>query len=154
MIRYSPKPKEDYTEVHSGKSYGVGTYSLLDSPEMWNLAYLSFDFDSSVYHKDPDFSTHVRRTCQSKLDGSGPDLVGSALASELIASLLSLPAPRFVYLIENHPVLPNLPMYLAYGPEWLTTIRSRAKICQVEDGPEDVILDLSLAKAVLGRILK
>lgn len=154
VIRYSIKPKEEYIEMHSGKPYGVGTYSLLDTPEMWNLAYLSFDFDSRVYHKDPHFSTHVRRTCQSRLDGSGPDLVGSTPARELVGSLLSLPAPRFVYLIENHPVLPSLPMFQAYGPVWLTTIQARAKLCQADDTPKDFILDISQAKEALERIMK
>lgn len=154
VIRYSPKPKEEYKASLRGSEYGVATYSLIDTPEMWNLAYLSYDFDAQVLHKDPYFSTHVRRTCQTRLDCTGLDLTGSSPARGMVSYLLRLPAPRFVHLIENHPVLPTLPLFTAYGAGWLNTIKDRAKLCQYEDTPREFILDFSDAKAALRKILK
>jgi hypothetical protein len=148
-IRYSPRPKETYQGSLEGTRYGPATSTLLDTQEAWNLAYLSHDFEKVLMHKDPYFTTNVRRTTQTLLDGSGLDLTGSSPLSRHVASLLRAPAPRFVYLIQRHAVLTSLPMYTAYGEAWLATIEARARICGVDDWEPDKISDLTQAKAVL-----
>lgn len=148
-IRYSPRPRETYQGSVEGTRYGPATSTLLDSHEAWNLAYLSHDFEKVLTHKDPYFTTNVRRTTQTILDGSGLDLTGSSPVSGLVASLLRAPAPRFVYLIQRHATLKSLPMYTAYGEAWLATIAARARICCVDDWEPDNISDLTQAKTVL-----
>ena len=127
-MRYSHKPIEDYKAVINGRTYGPASSAILCEPEAWNLAFLSHDFDACFTHSDPYFSTNVRRTVQSKLDGTGPDLVGEYPPTALVQSLLNLSAPRFVYLIRRSPVLETLPMYLAYGPTWVDLIDQRARL--------------------------
>lgn len=148
-IRYSPRPRETYQGSHGGTRFGPATSTLLVSQEAWNLAYLSHDFEKVLMHKDPNFSTNVRRTTQTLLDGSGLDLTGSSPVSCLVASLLRAPAPQFVYLIQRHAILKSLPMYTAYGEAWIATIEERSRICCVDDWEPDNISDLTQARAML-----
>lgn len=138
MLRYSPKPRSAYIKIVGGHAYGAATSTLLDKEDVWNLAYLSHDYEKKVEHNDPHFTTHVRRTCQMRLDGSGLG-VGEP-PSKLVGSLLALPAPRFVFLIRNHPTLRDLPLFVQYGQTWLDTIDARCRICQSGDvtEPEDM----------------
>lgn len=129
MLRYSPKPIEAYTKVLAGKSYGPAHSKLLDTPESWNLAYLSHDYVAEFQHKDPMFTTHVRRTLQTKLDGTGLGIGHDP--TTLVGSLLSLPAPRFVYLLRGNPhLVSTLPLFTAYGETWLATILNRERLCE------------------------
>ena len=89
MLRYSPKPIEAYTKVLAGKPYGPAESKLLDTAQAWNLAYLSHDYDAEFQHKDPMFTTHVRRTLQTKLDGSGLGIGHDP--TTLVGSLMGLP---------------------------------------------------------------
>jgi len=66
-----------------------------------------------------------------KLDGSSLDMAMNPI-SDVVESLLQLPAPRFVYLISRHPLLVKLPIYLAYGYAWLKTTEERSFSCQVD----------------------
>ena len=132
VARYSPKPIQEYDKVLAGKVYGPSTSKLLDTTEAWNLAFLSHDFESDFQHKDPLFTTHVRRTAQTKLDGTGLG-IGQDPAT-LVVSLLTLPAPRFLYLIsQNEKLLESLPLYAAYGDAWLKIIVSRERLCDFDD---------------------
>ena len=133
VIRYSMKPMESYLNT-PGRSGAYACPPLLDTPERWNLAYLSHDYEKTVWHKDPMFAVHVRRSTQTLLDGSGLDLCGMHDARYLVEGLLRLPAPRFVYLIRRHPVLAQLPLYVAYGEAWLDLIEHRSRKCLIEDG--------------------
>jgi hypothetical protein len=150
-VRYSEKPIEEYRQVIGGKVYGPAMSTLLSQSQAWNLAYLSFDFDSHLHHPDPYFSTNVRRTIQSRLDGSGLDLAGLHQPAELVQSMLDLIAPRFVYLIRRSPILESLPMYLAYGPSWVDLIDQRARLVTT-DHYEDPPVEVSLAKAYLAHL--
>jgi len=128
MIRYSPKPRDQYFRRVGGNVYGPAGSKLLDKVEIWNLAYLSFDYDSFLEHPDPLFTTHVRRTAQSRLDGSGA--APNECPTKLVMSLLTLPAPRFTYLVlRNKPLLQSLPLFRAYGATWLQSIVERDKLC-------------------------
>ncbi len=144
VICYSPKPMSTYCQ----------SSVLIDTPERWNLAYLSFDFDSKRYHPDPMFAVHVRRTSQMRLDGEGLDLVQEN-PSACVGALLTLMAPRFVYLIERAPVLNALPLYRAYGDDWVALVQGRARThCFPErDIPEpDIAVTLNHAIAVIARV--
>jgi hypothetical protein len=127
QMNYSPQPRSAYRWIVGGHSYGPATSPLLDTPQAWNLAFLSHDYESRREHPDPNFSTHVRRTTQVRLSGNGIDLTSTE--SGLMGSLLLLPAPRFVYLIKHHPLLPKLPMFEHYGPQWLEVIDKRSRVC-------------------------
>lgn len=129
MLRYSPKPIEDYTKVLAGKPYGPAHSKLLDSPEAWNLAFLSHDYDAEFQHRDPMFTTYVRRTLQTRLDGEGLGIGHDP--TTLVGSLLTLPAPRFVYLLRgNHQLVSTLPLFTAYGANWLANILNRERLCE------------------------
>lgn len=156
VIRYSMKSMESYLKT-PGRSLASAGSPLLDTPERWNLAYLSHDYEKRVWHKDPMFAVHVRRSTQTLLDGTGVDLCGMHDACHLVEGLLRLPAPRFVYLIRRHPVLAQLPLYVAYGEAWLNLIELRSRKCVIEDGLDgDRMLDddpevLIRVKAILER---
>lgn len=152
MLRYSPKPIEGYTQVLGGKPYGPAESALLDSPAAWNLAYLSHDWVSQFQHPDPMFSTHVRRSTQTRLDGTGLGLLEDE--SRLVGSMMAMTAPRFVYLIRRSPALTSLPLYLAYGKSWLDTVDSRARHCEW-GAPEDLNfagLSLEAARFVIAKV--
>lgn len=153
MTVYSPYPRSSYRWVVGGHSYGPATSSLLDTQETWNLAYLSHDYDSKRDHPDPHFSTHVRRTTQWCMDGSGPDLTGIGNRST-VGHLLNLPAPRFVYLIRQHPVLPSLPMFKAYGPTWVENIERRSRLCRADNYDPPLVLDMQEAARLLDAVMR
>jgi hypothetical protein len=69
----------------------------------------------------------------------------------VVAHLLHHPAPRFVHLIKQLPILATLPMYLKYGQSWLDTITERSRWCQADEVPSDNVVDFSDAKALLSK---
>ena len=137
MLRYSPKPRSEYGRLVNGNRYGPSESKLLELPEVWNLAYLSFPYERLTDHHDPLFTTHVRRSTQMRLDGSGLGLAEDP--TTLVGSLLNLPAPRFLYLLEQSPALRYLPMFLNYGQEWLDSARTRARFCEWGAPPDDPV---------------
>lgn len=153
MINYSPFPRSSYRWESNGHSYGPATSSMLDTQERWNLAYLSHNYDNKRDHPDANFTVNVRRTTQWKLDGSGLDISGVS-GKKTVASLLNVPAPRFVMLIKAHPVLHTIPMFTAYGQAWLDTIEQRSWLCHVDgyDHPEPP--SMAEALSVLDRVMR
>lgn len=156
-IRYSRRPLSAYKKTTRTHSYGPATSALLDTQETWNLAYLSHDYEKRLDNADPMFTSYVRRTAQTLLDGSGIDMCAPKDQSLVVGSLLRLPAPRFVYLIRQHPILHKLPLYMAYGDSWLDLIERRSRICLVGDEADtdsaiDNVRDLRQAQAILERI--
>ena len=125
--RYSPYPKEYYTR-HS---------ALLETPALWNLAFLSFDYALRKLHVDPNFEVHVRRTGQTRMSNGELDLCN--LQGDTVSQLLHLPAPQFVKLITAHSVLTKLPLFRAYGQTWVETMLTRSRICHVDLEPDDNI---------------
>jgi hypothetical protein len=136
VVRYSARPREAYDRSSGGRNSGPGDSALLDLTEAWNLAFLSHDFDRQHIHPDFDFTVLVRRTAQTRLDGTGVDLTFLE-APALIASWLRLPAPRFVALVKRHPVLHDLPLFQRYGANWLDTIEQRSRLCHSADDAVD-----------------
>ena len=153
IVRYSDRPMSAYVRKIGTVEIGPATSRLLDTTQAWNLAFLSFDFDAHLDHPDPQFTTLVRRTLQTKLDGSGCDLAIGSPFEAAVGSWLVLPAPRFSYLVKQHRVLVDLPLYQAYGHQWLKTIEERSRICNAEAIPQnDDVSDLTVAKQFLSRI--
>jgi hypothetical protein len=156
VLRYSPRPRQDYQTTAGDFVNGPAASPLIDTTEIWNLAYLSHDFDTTPSHPDPMFTVHVRRTTQTLLDGRGLDLCASQHQDSRVESLLRLPAPRFVHLIRQHTVLSTLPLFKAYGESWLRLIDTRSRICLAGDCPRDAadgidLADLRLAQHHLKR---
>ena len=155
ILCYSPRPLATYKAKGVKIDYGPATSAMLTSPEAWNLAYLSHDFETRLQHPDPNFTVLVKRTVQFRLDGSGSDIVSEGV-SGLFGSLLNQPAPRVVYLLRQHPALTQLPLYVAYGEAWLEVMGQRERLCCAEL-PDDRLLqpeptDLQDARDVLARI--
>lgn len=155
IVRYSDRPLSAYVGKIGTVEYGPATSSLLDTAQAWNLAFLSFDFDAHLHHPDPQFTTLVRRTLQTKLDGSGCDLIIGSPFQGAVGSWLALPAPRFSYLVKQHRVLVDLPLYQTYGHQWLKTIEERSRICNAEAIPQnDDVSDLTAARQFLSQIFE
>ena len=157
--RYSPKPREAYEKSKSGrKTYTAASCQLIEDVVTWNLTYLSHDIESMRLHSDPAFHVLVRRTIQTLLDGSGPDLTRMSDPKTRIEHWLTLPAPRFAYLVRQHPHLSTLPLYQAYGESWLQLIEKRSWLCQYQPDAEpyplgDPFANLEDARLALGRVM-
>lgn len=153
MIRYSPKPRSEYKRMIQGAPFGPSESRLLEPPEVWNLAYLSFPYERLVDHPDPMFTTHVRRSTQMRLDGTGLGL--SEDPTTLVGSLLSLTAPRFLHLLARSPAIATLPLLQIYGADWLNLVHDRARVCEWGAPPDDPYGDGSMlhAKAAIQQAL-
>lgn len=152
VIRYSPRPIDQYRAGNSTREWGPATSSMLKLPAAWNLAYLSHDFEKSLLHPDPNFTVNVRRTIQHRLDGSGADMTDADHVSRRVESLFLMPAPRAVHLLLEHPIVFKLPMYEVYGDLWIKTIRQRSYLCQADESPPDNVVDFTQAKALINRV--
>lgn len=151
-IRYSPRPLEEY--VSQDGKHGPGADQRVDRVEVWNLAYLSFDYERGLLHPDPQFLTRVRRSCQLDVTTGAVDLTFGANGSgteRLLLERLRMPAPWFVnWLLKNKPVMYKTPLFEAYGQSWLATIERRARLCHTHDTePEEPLHDLSQATGLL-----
>ena len=135
--RYSPRPREAYGTVTYGVALGPNASPLLDTPQAWNLAYLTYDFEANPVHPDVGFSTLVRRSTQVRLADGTLGLADEL--KELTGSWLLLPAPRFVYLIRNFKFLSEVPLYQVYGQAWLDNIEARGRLCQAGFGQPDAL---------------
>jgi len=119
-IRYSPYPVTHYPVPAASK------FLAMDE-QAWNLAWLSFDFDNFVAHKDARFSSHVLATVRTVI-GSMVEDVTNDDQDKTLRSFLLHPAPKAVKLILGVKHFEQLPMYRAYGQEWADTILSRSKL--------------------------
>lgn len=149
VIRYSPTSMAGYGQ----------TSAMIDTPERWNLAYLSHPYEERKYHTDSQFLVLVRRTTQTRLDGGGLDLIESCPTELLVASLFSLTAPRASYLLRKLAVLRDLPLYRAYGEAWLNTVTVRSHLCWYDEFgliPEELNSDPEVAleaNAVMSKVM-
>lgn len=154
-MRYSPKPIEHYGRVHNGQHVGPAASSLLkDDVERWNLAFLSHDYDRERVPRDPMFTQLVAKTVSSRVDTGKLDIL-ETLPTMSVRSLLRLPAPQFVRIMEHSPVLSQMPLYQARGDSWLTTIRERSWLCatHLDQAPDNVNVEsLDDARRLLAAI--
>ncbi|MFN4265765.1 MAG: hypothetical protein ACK4F8_08495 [Aquabacterium sp.] len=126
IIRYSPKPLSEYT---SNIFTGPAKDRRVDRPEIWNLAYLSHDYEKSLMHTDPHFLTHVRRSCQFNLLKKRVDLT-EMQTEALFMNVMRKPAPWVIRWFQRSPeILMALPLYEAYGSDWFATIVKRSRLC-------------------------
>lgn len=150
VIRYSPKPIDRY---HLPSGHGPASSRFLaEDPLAWNLAFLSHPFEAMPMPPDAKFSTHVRWTLKANVNTGLVDLAGTPLAQTL-ARIFERPAPFAVrWLLARPEIAMATPMYKAYGPLWLDTIRHRERLCVTDEEPQDRILNFALADQVLARI--
>lgn len=153
QLRYSPRPVNEYV---SPSGHGPGKDISVDRIEVWNLAYLSHDFDRSLLHPDPSFLVHVRRTCQVDIATGEPDLTFGLRGADLLASRLQMPAPWFVnWLMKNRKLMLKLPLYQTYGQAWLSTVERRCRICHTHDfEPDAPVHDVGQATGVLLQFMR
>lgn len=148
QIRYSPQLIGAYGKHVHGFDIGPGSSTMLQAPAAWNLAYLSHDYEAEPEHKDPTFNVLVSQTSRWFLTGGSFDLTGTGVEFTIGRWLLSLPAPRFVFMVKNHRVLPELPLFKRYGQAWLDTIDARSHLCTTQD-PDNVVDVPSVTDAVI-----
>ncbi|HEX5311978.1 hypothetical protein [Aquabacterium sp.] len=150
IIRYSPKPLSEYaSDIFTGPAKD----RRVDRPEIWNLAYLSHDYEKSLMHTDPHFLTHVRRTCQFNLLNQKIDMAW-AREGKLFFNVMRKPAPWVVRWLQKNPeILMALPLYEAYGPDWFGTILDRSRLCGDHgQEPEPDIKSYAQAKRLIARV--
>ncbi|MBK1683931.1 hypothetical protein [Rhodoferax fermentans] len=133
-VRYSPLPIESY-------SFSAKSQILTEDPDAWNLAYLSWDFETCQRWPDPNFSTHVRRTLQFVPTTGKLDLAGSEHIRDTVRWMVRNPAPRVVKLLLAMPRFKELPLYQAYGDTWAETILARSFLYRE---PDDQIFDVEI----------
>ena len=132
-LRYSPRPLAQYTATFKVRGaaptvigVGASAYVAGDRP-LWNLLWLSFDYDRHVQHPDADFTVVMRRTLDEH---------------ESLRPWLWRPAPAFVHrLMGMDPaVREGLNAYRRYGQRWLQTVEQRSFLAQAP-GRLDPVLD-------------
>lgn len=150
VIRYSPRPLSEYT---SKVFPGPAEDSRVDRPEIWNLAYLSYDYEKSLKHKHPYFLSLVRRTCQFNVLDHTIDLTW-AQGGKLFFNVMRKPAPWVVNWLQRNPeILRALPLYEAYGPKWFDTMLARSRLCGDHGHePEPAIESYAEATGLIARI--
>ncbi len=150
IIRYSPKPLSEYTsDICAGPAKDL----QLDGPEIWNLAYLSHDYDESLSHPDPMFHTRVRRTCQFNLLTQTVDMTGKQ-PEALFMNVMRMPAPWVIRWLQDRPeTLDALPLFQAYDMRWFRTMMKRSRLCgDYGHAPEPDIQSLTDAMQLILRV--
>ena len=117
-IRYSPRPAQAYVKLLGDRKYlrvvGIGANREVQRHVyLWNLLWLSFDFEAHVQHPDPYVIEVMRDT----------------LAQEpCLEEWLHLPAPTFIGLLQGMEPerLKKLWAYRTYGQEWVSTMVARS----------------------------
>lgn len=140
QTRYSSEPLEAYKHASMFKL-------LADDEVTWNLAYLSWDFESKRAIPDSHFSVNCHRTLQFVVETGELDLAGSIPNKFKVRGLMSCPAPQAVHRIANLSRVKELPLFRAYGQNWLDTLVARSRLYRE---PEDFEFDFeikSLAQA-------
>ena len=137
QMRYSPRPIEEYSRTIKGTVCGPETSVFLkDDVEAWNLAFLSYDYAKRPTHADAKFSSHITYSMRTSLATGELDLVGRLPQTMTIRSLLMMPAPQFVKVLNHRNLYQQLPMFKQYGKAWLDLIEKRSWLCStyVEGG--------------------
>ena len=139
-LRYSPQPIDAYNAkiagtIDAGPGHAV---FLRDDPEAWNLAFLSHPYEKQPENLDGQFTVNVRRTVNTVIATGEVDVLGKLPARLTVRRFLQGPPQDFIHAVESLQclqagkmvaLLDRLPMYQAYGDEWLETMRERAGLC-------------------------
>ena len=156
IIQYSPRPRSSYVASIGERSYGPAISTLLTTPDRWNLAYLSWDYDKVLQHPDPNFTVLVHKTCQMALKDVAQPCEGGVCPLKgthgSVGSLFLRPAPQAVKLLTERVRFQALPLFRAYGKKWIRTLETRARVCLIGDEEaNDCNLDLLQARQLLRR---
>jgi hypothetical protein len=100
---------------------------LREDPAAWDLAWLSWDFESDRL-PDMHFSVNIRRTLQFVIRDGGLDMTGDLPDHLKVRGLMKYTAPRAVKLILDMPNAHKTHMFLAYGTDWLQTLQARSHL--------------------------
>lgn len=136
-LRYSPRPLEDYACRIRDFSCGPAASMLLKrSTAVWNLAWLGFDYEANFehpFHKDPAYNVRVYHSSNYVMAARAVDISALAPDEVKVAGMLRYPAEEFVDWLLSTETHRRLPLYEAYGDEWVATIQQRAKRAQGGD---------------------
>ena len=134
QTRYSREPLEAYKHASMFKL-------LADDEVTWNLAYLSWDFESRRATPDSHLSVNCHRTLQFVVETGELDLIGSIPNKFKVRGLMSCPAPQAVQRIANLSRVKELPLFRAYGQNWLDTLLARSRLYRE---PDDIEFDFEI----------
>jgi len=145
-LRYSTKPPADYKHAKPFKL-------LLDDPEAWNLAYLSWDWEDGAF-PDAHLSVNVWKTLMFVPSTGKVDLTKLTHPSLTVRALINGPAPQVVCRLKSMERLKETPIFLAYGQQWVDTITKRSHLYrEPHDEQLDAKLpDLSQALGVIAKL--
>lgn len=131
-MRYSDKPINAYGQLVDGEHHGPAALSLLRSDlQAWNLAYLSFDFETNPGKPSPEFMYLLALTLRTDLLTGTVCAEGGALAQQsTIRPLLEFSPREFATLLLAHPRVRELPLYKGFGESWLTLLFERACVAR------------------------
>ncbi|MFM8610460.1 MAG: hypothetical protein ACKOCJ_08335 [Burkholderiaceae bacterium] len=163
-LRYSPRPLDEYTCRIRDFSFGPAASMLLKrSTAVWNLAWLGFDYEANFdhpFHKDPAYNVRVYHSTNYMMAARAVDISALAPDEVKVAGMLRYPAEEFVEWLVSSGVYKRLPLYEAYGDEWLNTVRQRAAIAQGGDVATELtrstiadVADMSDAQDLLKRFM-
>jgi len=128
--------------------------SILSCDEAaWNLCYLSFDWDTQTYHKDPEFSVNILRTLQFIVASGEIDLARECPQRTVRVFMEGTPHAAVKKITAMERML-ELPMVRAYGTGWLTTIAERSALWRepYDDAFDTEVTDFTQALQVLARM--
>lgn len=123
---------------------------LIADPAVWNLAWLSWDF-SQGRHPDPNFTVLLHRTSQMHLETFEVHPRGVVPDDQLLRAWLRLPPPAFYERFRSWEGLPHVPLLHAYGHTWIERLVRSCRLWKDPATPPEPALDLTLARAVLGK---
>ena len=145
-IRYSPKPISDYRLPSLSPL-------LSEDAAAWNLAYLSFDWESVTKFPDPRISVAVRATLQFVPETGQIDLLNQQ-PQRTVRTLVALPPPALALRLLKMPRRKELPLYVFYGATWLETLMRRAELYREAYDPlhDEPITDVSAASDLIRKV--
>lgn len=145
-INYSPKPIDDYR-------WAASSAALRSSPEVWNLAWLSYAPEHGSKF-NAYFSSMAVQTCRSWLLNGSHDILDTAPASFKVVGLMRLPPPAALKRLSEAPGLKELALYKLLGSDWLRVMELRAFEYREPHDPrfDSLIPSLHLAQAALSAI--
>ena len=88
---YSPQARHRYDfRTHSGVTYGPGTSSFLDELEVWNIAFLTADFESEGHILDIEIALLAYKTGHFVLAHESVDEIDLATPERCVSGLFRL----------------------------------------------------------------
>ena len=114
-------------DIHYSPSIHGRVGLLQQDKEAWNLAWLSHPVEAGP-HRDPHFSSLVRRTLQTVIATGGIDLIDAYPDNAKVRGYLRLLPAQAVLRITQMKYLEDTPLYAAYGAGWVDTMLARSRL--------------------------